>query len=99
MHLPKPEVQRCFLDRRFEPAMSVMELCWDPTGHGVMERQWCFPDGIVLKGSAPEVFGVSIHRSGDDAYQMRMLWNRLALSWDGLTRAEIMATTLPALLQ
>ena len=99
MHLSKPEIERCYFDDRFDPAMSVMELCWDPDCHPVMERQWCLPDGVILKGPAPDVFGISVYRTGDDAYQMRMLWNRLSLSWDGLSRAEIMATTLPALLQ
>lgn len=98
MNLPKPTVDRCFFEHSFEPPLSAMELCWDPDAPGVMERAWHLPEGVVIKGAAPGRFGVTIHRLGKDSYQVRVLWNRLCLSWEGLTRVQIMTSSLAIIL-
>lgn len=98
MHLPKPTVERCFFENSFEPPLSAMELCWDPDAPGVMESAWHLPDGVVLKGPAPRRFGVTIHRLSNDSYRVRVLWNRLSLSWEGLTRVQIMTSALALVL-
>ena len=98
MELPKPETVRCFFDRSFEPPLSAMELRWDADAPGVAERTWHLPDGVVLKGPAPRRFGVTIHRLSKNSYQVRVLWNRLCLSWDDLTRLQIMTSSLAIVL-
>lgn len=98
MQLPTPKVERCFSERGFDPPLSAMELDWDEDAPAVMERAWHLPDGVSLKGPAPQRFGVAIRRSGNDSYCVRVLWNRLCLSWDGLTRVQIMASSLKLLL-
>jgi hypothetical protein len=98
MDLPKPDVVRCFFEQSFVPPLAAMELRWDPDGAGVFERVWHLPESVMVKGPAPERFGVTIHRIGDNAYQVRILWNRLCLSWDSLTRRQIMTSSLAPVL-
>jgi hypothetical protein len=98
MELPKPEVVRCFFEQSFDTPLAAMELRWDPDGHGVAERAWHLPDSVMLKGPAPERFGIMIHRHGADSYQVRVAWNRLCLSWDGLSRVQIMTSSLAIVL-
>jgi hypothetical protein len=98
MELPKPQVERCFFENSFEPPLSAMALRWHPDGHGVAERTWHLPENVLLKGPAPHRFGITIHRQGDDSYQVRVLWNQLSLRWDDLTRVQIMASSLAIIL-
>ena len=98
MELPKPDVIRCFFEKSFEPHLPAMYLRWNPDAPGVAERTWYLPDSVSLKGPAPERFGIMINRHGSDAYQVRVLWNRLCLSWGDLTRVQIMASSLALIL-
>ena len=98
MELPRPEIERCFFERGFEPPLPAMDLCWDADAPGVAERVWHMPDGVLLKGPAPHRFGITIHRQGKDSYRVRVLWNHLSLCWDDLTRAQIMASSLALVL-
>jgi hypothetical protein len=98
MELPKPDIVRCFFERSFEPPLSAMELRWDADAPGVAEHTWYLPDGVVLKGPAPRRFGVTIHRQSKNSYHVRVLWNRLSLSWDDLTRLQIMTSSLAVVL-
>ena len=98
MELPRPEVERCFFENSFEPPLPAMQLHWDPDGPGVAERVWHMPDSVLLKGPAPHRFGITIHRQAKNSYQVRVLWNRLSLRWDDLTRAQIMASSLAVIL-
>lgn len=98
MELPKPEVERCFFEQSFEPPLPAMELRWDPNGPGVAERTWYLPDSVLLKGPAPERFGIMIQRQGQNSYRVRVLWNRLCLIWDDLTRVQIMSSSLAIVL-
>ena len=98
MELPTPTIERCFFENTFDPPLSAMELEWDPDAPGVMERSWYLPDGVVIKGPAPTRFGITIHRLGADAYRVRVLWNHLCLSWDNLTRMQLMTSSLALVL-
>ena len=98
MDLPRPEIERCFFERGFEPPLPAMDLCWDADAPGVAERVWYMPDAVLLKGPAPHRFGITIHRQGKDSYRVRVLWNHLSLCWDDLTRAQIMASSLALIL-
>jgi len=98
MDLPKPNVTRCFFDNSFDPPLPAMELKWDADDAG-FERAWRLPDSVSLKGAAPQRFGVTIHRLGENTYQVRVLWNRLCLNWDGLTRLQVMTSCLAEILR
>jgi hypothetical protein len=98
MELPKPKVERCFFAPGFEPPLQAMELCWEPDDSCVAEHAWHLPVGVLLKSAAPQRFGISIHRFGKDSYKVRVLWNRLCLCWDELTRAQIMSSSLTILM-
>jgi hypothetical protein len=96
--LPRPQVRRCFFEESFQPPLSAMELEWNPDAPGVAERCWHLPSGVSVKGPAPARFGITIYRHGDDAYQVRVLWDGLCLRWERLTRVQIMASSLTAVL-
>ncbi|MBI1832659.1 MAG: hypothetical protein HYR84_14560 [Planctomycetes bacterium] len=98
MNLPKPKIVRCFFDETFGPALPVMELCWPAMHAGAADHTWHLPEGVSIKGPAPRRFGVTIHRTAGDAYQVRILWNAVCMSWARLTRRQIMASSLAALL-
>lgn len=97
--LPKPEVVRCFFEKSLHIQLPAMVLKWDAWAPGVQDRTWYLPDNLVLKGPAPERFGVTIIRQGDNAFQVRLLWNEMGLSWNGLTRTQIMSSSLAMILQ
>jgi hypothetical protein len=98
MELPKPEVVRCFFEPSFDTPLPAMELRWDEDAPGVAERDWHLPERLLLKGPAPVRFGVTIERRGADSYHVRVLWNHLGMSWDHLTRVQIMTSSLALVL-
>jgi hypothetical protein len=98
MNLPKPQILRCFSERTFDPPLPAMELRWHLDHASAVERTWHLPDGVVVKGATPSRFGVTIHRDAENSYQVRVLWNRLSLTWQGLTRNQVMASSLAPLL-
>ena len=44
-------------------------------------------------------WGVTVERTGDNSYTLRLLWNDLALAWSDLTRTQIMTSSLSVILQ
>ena len=96
--IPDPEVVGCFFADAFDPPLSGMEIAWDFEAPLLGDRVWHLPGGVRLQGPAPSRFGITVVRNGDDAYQLRMLWNGLCLSWERLTRVQIMASSLAPLL-
>ncbi len=94
-----PKVNRCFFDHSFEPPLPAMELRWDPDAAEAAPRTWYFPHHVFVQGPAPDRCGVTIHRQAEDHYQVRILWNQLSLSWEGLTRMEIMTCSLAPILK
>jgi hypothetical protein len=97
--LAKPEVLRYYFENTVQPHIPAMHLRWDPDAPGVADRSWHLPDGVSIKGPAPEHFGVTIRRRGPNAYQVRVLWNQLSLGWISLTRVQIMTSALAPLLR
>jgi hypothetical protein len=97
MELPKPEVLRCFAVRSFDPPLPAMELSWDADDGS--EHTWHLPDNLIIKGPPPSRFGITVHRLGKDAYRVQVLWNRLSLGWDDLTRVQVMSSSLSPVLQ
>ena len=99
MELPKPKVIRCFFERSFDPPLPAMEMDWNPDAPGVAERVWRLPDSVHLHGPAPSRFGITIRRLDKDAYEVRVLWNHLCLSWQALSRVQIMSSSLTVILK
>lgn len=100
MHdLSKPEVVHCFFQDSFQPPLPAMVLRWDAATPVALEQTWHFPAGVRIHGPAPVQFGITVYRQGADAYQLRVLWNGLCLSWEGLTRVQIMASSLAPVLR
>jgi len=60
----RPEVVRCYFDTTVQPHIAAMKLRWDPDAPGVGDRVWHLPDGVSVKGPAPEHFGVTIIAAG-----------------------------------
>jgi hypothetical protein len=98
MDLSKPEVVRCFFEPGTDAPLPAMELCWDSETPGISECTWHLPNSVVLKGPAPERFGIAIHRQGDNAYRVRVLWNEMTFTWDDLTRMQVMTSSLTQIL-
>lgn len=99
MNLPKPEIVRCFFDGGTESPLSAMELRWDDDAPAVVENVWHLPDGVVVKGSAPKRFGVTIRRTSRNGYAVRVLWNNLSLAWRDLTARQVLASSLCSILR
>jgi hypothetical protein len=96
--LPRPEVIRRFTDAACHPPLPALRLRWDTSAMGFSERLWDLPENVCVTGPAPERFGVSIERQGEDAYAVRVLWNRTYLSWTELTRVQLLTSALAPLL-
>ncbi len=97
--MTRPEVLRCFFEDSLEPHIPAMSLRWDPDSPGVADRTWHLPGGVLLKGPAPQKFGVTVHRGGLNSYRVRVLWNELCLDWQQLSRVQIMTSALGPLLR
>jgi hypothetical protein len=95
--LPTPEVVRSYYDEAFHPHQPALCLDW---GSGtLLERLWQLPESISLFGPAPRRFGLSVRRQGSDVYQVRLLWDETRFHWASLSRAQMMACSLPTLLE
>jgi hypothetical protein len=97
--LPAPRILRCYFDNAVRPAIPAMELRWDPDAPGAAERTWSLPCRLTLKGAAPTHFGVTIHRLDVNSYRVHLLWDSMSFCWSGLTRLQIMTTSLTQVLR
>ncbi|HEY7152336.1 MAG TPA: hypothetical protein VH575_00110 [Gemmataceae bacterium] len=95
--LPAPEVVRCYFDATFEPHLPAMCLRWEADDEA-WECLWELPEGVRFSGPPPRKFGIRIQRQGDDAYAVRLLWDRTCLTWLDLTRGQLLASDLDPLL-
>ena len=60
---------------------------------------WELPEHVSLIGLPPKRFGVTIECVGADAYAVVVLWDRTRFAWDGLTRVQLLTSSLAPLLQ
>jgi hypothetical protein len=95
--LPRPEVLRRYTETECHPPLPAMRLRWDSSAAG-FERLWELPESVCMTGQAPERFGVSIERHGEDAYAVRLLWNQTHLSWPALKRVQLLTSALAPIL-
>lgn len=98
LSLPTPEVLHCDFDEQTSPHTPAMSLRWDADAPGVRHATWNLPGGLVLQGPAPTRFGVTVVRQGDDAFDLRVVWNDVSLHWPSLKRRHILASSLSSVL-
>lgn len=96
--LPEPQVLRCYFDESVTPHLPAMCLRWNSEPASAAACTWGLPGGVNLMGPLPERFGVSIRRTAQDAYDVRLLWARTYLAWRSLPRAELLDSALAPLL-
>jgi hypothetical protein len=96
--LTRPEVLRRYTDAACQPPLPAMRLRWDTSALGFGERLWYLPENLCITGPAPERFGIVVERHDDDSYAVRVLWNRMYLSWPDLTRVQLLTSALAPLL-
>jgi hypothetical protein len=99
LHLFQAQVLSRGLGEAFRPPLPVLTLRWDADAPGVADRAWHLPEQLRIDGPAPERFGCAVERLGHDAYHVKVLWNRMCLSWPTLTRRQILTCSLPMILQ
>jgi hypothetical protein len=95
--LPAPELVSCYLDDCFEPPLPALALHWPPDA--AEERTWHLPEDVTIAGPPPRHFGLTVRRRGHDTYAVRLLWDRTALRWHALTRAQLLTSSLRPLLE
>ncbi|MCI0464948.1 MAG: hypothetical protein L0Z62_49130 [Gemmataceae bacterium] len=98
MKLPEPTIVGCGVEETFAPRMPAMCLHWNGTADLEKPRPWTMPLGLVIAGPVPTRFGIEILRLDEDQYAVRVVWDRIALAWKNLTRAEVRNTVFPTFL-
>jgi len=94
--LPTPEIVRRHVEDFFHRSAPVMTLRWPAT---TTEKLWELPDGVNILGTPPERFGFHLQRVGRDVYAIRVLWNHTCLSWEKLSRMQLLSSALASLLR
>jgi hypothetical protein len=97
--LPEPEVLSCCFEESFTPRLAAMQLRWPDDGTQLRTHVWQFPEGVRLLGPLPERFGVSIHRMSDDAYDVCLVWGRMSLQWNGISRRDLLTGSIGPMLR
>jgi hypothetical protein len=96
--LPAVDVVRCYFDDSFDPLLPAMALRWAIGPGGSADRLWHLPEDVSLFGPPPRHFGVSVRRTGADAYAVRLLWERTSLAWKVLSRVQLLTSALRPIL-
>jgi hypothetical protein len=95
--LPTPDVVRSYYDEAFHPHQPALCLHW---GEGAdVEYSWQLPEGVSVHGPAPRHFGIRVRRRDAETYQVRLLWDGTRFHWPALTRAQVMGSCLPTILE
>jgi hypothetical protein len=95
--VPPPEVLRCYFDDSFSPPLAALSLSWPAGEAGEAGRAWRLPEGVNLPGP-PVQFGLRVRRQAADTYAVHLLWDRTRLTWEALTRAQLLDSDLAELL-
>jgi hypothetical protein len=95
--LPTPEIVRRSVEEYFHRSAPALSLRW-PASAAATEKLWELPDGVNILGTPPEHFGFHLQRVGRDSYAVRLLWNHTCLSWESLSRVELLSSALAPLL-
>jgi len=94
--LPTPAILRRYIDASVEPPLPALEVAWDAE---VGERIWELPEGVCVVGPAPRVVGIKVERGPRDGLSVRLRWDRNFFAWDGLTRVQVLTSSLAPLLR
>ena len=95
--LPEPEVLGCYFDDGFSPHLAAMRLRWPDALAQADGPTWSLP-GSLCQHALPNPFGLRIQRWDVDAYATCLLWGATRVCWQGLTRAELLASALAPVL-
>jgi hypothetical protein len=95
--LPTPEIVRRFVEDGFHRSTLALSLRW-PANAAATEKLWELPDGVHIMGTPPQRFGFHMQRVDRDAYAVRLLWNQTCLSWEALSRMQLLSSALAPLL-
>lgn len=97
-HLPEPEVVSSYFEEAFTPLLGAMELRWPDEPERNRATLWHLPEGVRLIDTLPRWFGVRILRTDEDAYEVCLLWNHVALRWTNVCRADVLQSSLQPIL-
>jgi hypothetical protein len=96
--LAEPRITGCSFAGVFFPRLAALHLEWRQLRQGQEDCTWILPRGLRIAGQAPVLFGIRICRTADDDYQVRMVWNEMQFGWSGLSRREILESSLSMVL-
>jgi hypothetical protein len=96
--LSEPQIISCDHEDIFQPQSSVMMIDWRDDPRAARPRVWDLPGGIMVCSPAPVRFGLFIQRRDVDHYAVRLIWNHMSLSWQGLERRQLQDCCLHSLL-
>lgn len=95
--LPSVEIIRKDLDVSFDNHAPVLVLRWTDQGPA-SERLWELPDGFIILSSPPKRFALRIQRLATDCYTVRLVWEHTQLYWTGISRLQLLGSSLSSLL-
>lgn len=95
---PQVQVVGCSFVEEVQPAVPVLLLRWQEDHRTPARMSWRLPGGIRWTGPWPRRFGVTILRSGHDAYQVRLIWDELYWVWSALPATELRRSAIAQVL-
>jgi hypothetical protein len=96
--LPSPELVSSYFHDGFTPLLGAMCLRWPEELDVTRSVPWHLPENVRLIDTLPERFGVRILRTGDDGYDVCLLWNRVSLRWTEVRRDDLLHSSLQPVL-
>jgi hypothetical protein len=95
--LPEPDLVSCLVVDEVQPHMLAMRLLW-PDDITTQPQIWELPLGLQHFGPAPECFGIVLHRTAFDSYELRLWWDGSYHTWPHLPRRTVEDSCLGRLL-
>jgi hypothetical protein len=96
--LAMPQVTGCYFEQASARGVGVMCLEWNGEPRAKQTRTWRMPGSITITGPAPVRFGIQVLRRDVDGYAVRLVWNDAQLAWQGLSRRQLVESSLSGLL-
>ena len=95
--LSEPDLVSCLVIEDVVPHMLAMRLQW-PDDESTGPQIWDLPGNLQQFGPAPDCFGIMLHRTAFDGYDLRLWWDGVHFSWPHLPRRVIEESCLGRLL-
>jgi hypothetical protein len=94
--LPTPDIVGRSIEEGFHHSTPALSLRWPATA--AAEKLWELPEGVSIVGAPPERLGFHVQRLGRDTYSLRLMWNQMSLTWETLSRMQLLSSALAPLL-